>query len=95
MSSSVGIIIPNIWKVIKMFQTTNQFSHLEETHQLAICWALMRDEADWTQILVSKVSSLAKDLVSDIPSLRYPKFYRFRMSQKKMTHQIIDVYISQ
>ena len=24
MSSSIGIIIPNIWKVIKMFQTTNQ-----------------------------------------------------------------------
>jgi len=26
MSSSIGIIIPNIWKVIKnMFQTTNQY----------------------------------------------------------------------
>ena len=28
MSSSAGIILPNIWKIIKtMFQTTNQISH--------------------------------------------------------------------
>jgi hypothetical protein len=34
MSSSVGMIIPNIWKVIKlMFQTTNQIylNHLDHS----------------------------------------------------------------
>jgi hypothetical protein len=30
MSSSVGMIIPDIWKNIKMFQTTNQSGYVIE-----------------------------------------------------------------
>jgi len=41
MSSSVGMIIPNIWEIKAMFQTTNQITIIRKCYIMILYWSVV------------------------------------------------------